>query len=151
MKNISPHSPGWFKTQSRRLRRESTDAERQLWATLRSRQLERCKFRRQVVLGSFIVDFCCFDRRLIVELDGGQHAARTEQDNRRTAELQRRGFRVLRVWDTDVFKNREGILRKIQEALNEEPPSPAPPHSGGSTSPTRSAGGEEISASDSDG
>jgi very-short-patch-repair endonuclease len=130
----------WFKNRSRRLRRGPTEAERLLWALLRSRRLAEHKFRRQVVLGPFIVDFCCFEKRLIVELDGGQHASQTEKDDSRTEELNNRGFRVLRFWDDDVMKNTETVLKVAWNALNNEPPSPALRAS----SPTRSAGGEEI-------
>ena len=85
---------------SRALRRDSTGAEKQLWSILQNRKLGGWKFRRQVVLESFVVDFCCIEARLIVELDGEQHAdARKRYDDARTRELEARGFRVLRFWN----------------------------------------------------
>jgi very-short-patch-repair endonuclease len=109
---------------SKQLRRNETDAERKLWSLLRSRQLDGYKFRRQEVIGPFIVDFCCFDRRLVVELDGGQHAEQIEEDAQRTSELNRRGFRVLRFWDDEVLQKTESVLEVILRALKEPPPSP---------------------------
>jgi len=82
------------------------------------------------------VDFCCFEERLIVELDGGQHALRKVKDDARTAELKDRGFRVLRFWDDDVLKNTEVVLGAIWKALKDGPPHlpfghPLPPASRG--------------------
>jgi very-short-patch-repair endonuclease len=71
------------------------------------------KFRRQVPIGSYIVDFCCEAARLIVELDGGHHAERAAQDTTRTADLEARGYFVLRFWDNDIFHNIDGILETI--------------------------------------
>ena|GEM_PF-465759 len=126
----------WFKSRARSLRKDQTEAERRLWTLLRSRRLAGHKFRRQIVLGPFIVDFCCFEERLIVELDGGQHALRKVKDDARTAELKDRGFRVLRFWDDDVLKNTEVVLGAIWKALKDGPPHlpfghPLPPASRG--------------------
>src|ERR1700752_2079553 len=104
---------------ARRLRRDQTDAERVLWFRLRDRRLAGWKFRRQAPIDRFIVDFVCADARLIVELDGGQHAARAEQDKTRTEVLQSFGYFVLRFWNNDVLANTEGVVETILEALNQ--------------------------------
>ncbi len=101
---------------ARRLRRNSTDAERKLWKLLRDRQLMGVKFRRQVPVGPYVADFLCFEARLVVEVDGGQHAA-SGVDVDRTAHLEREGFWVLRLWNNDVLTNAEGVLAKIALAL----------------------------------
>lgn len=101
---------------ARDLRKELTDTERLLWSQLRRRQVG-CKFRRQQVLGPYIVDFVCIEKKLVVELDGGQHFDQKEYDARRTKWLESRGFRVLRFWDHQVFQELEAVLRVIEEAL----------------------------------
>lgn len=102
-------------------------AEGQLWARLRNRQLEGHKFRRQVPLGRFIVDLACYDARLVIEVDGGQHAERKEEDAARTQWLEERGFRVLRFWNNEVQENIEAVLVRIAEVLeNQKPPHPDP-------------------------
>jgi len=105
-------------SQARVLRRNRTSAEQKLWSRLRNRQLEGYKFRRQVPLGRFIVDFCCYDERLVIELDGGQHAERREEDAACTQWLEDRGFRVLRFWNDEVFENLDGILEVIRSAAS---------------------------------
>jgi len=97
---------------------------------LRRKQLGTHRFRRQVPLGPYIADFVCLDARLIVEVDGGQHAERTTQDGQRTAWLESQNFRVLRFWNNDVLGNIEGVLETILEALKETP-LPNPPPQGG--------------------
>src|SRR5215471_5509338 len=86
------------------MRKESTDAERRMWSRLRNGQLYGLKFRRQVPIGNAIADFVCYEHKLIVEVDGGQHSENAH-DAVRDAELARRGFRVLRFWNTDVMRN----------------------------------------------
>ena len=81
------------------------------------------KFRRQAMMGSFIVDFICFEKKLIIEVDGGQHAD-NEADAIRDQWLTERGYRVLRFWNNDVLSNRDGVLEKIVEHLNHPLPSP---------------------------
>ena len=102
---------------ARGLRRRQTDAERRLWARLRDRRLFGAKFARQVPIGPYVVDFCCRERKLIVELDGGQDAARADYDVGRTALLQALGYRVLRFWDNDALGNTEGVLQRIAQAV----------------------------------
>ena len=108
---------------ARRLRGSMTDAESLLWYRLRAGRLQGWKFRRQVPLGIYVVDFVCQSAALVVEIDGGQHAERIEQDAARTRWLRGRGYRVLRFWNTDVLSNLEGSLQVICDAL---PPSPRP-------------------------
>ena len=96
---------------ARRLRRDQTDAERTLWFRLRDRRLMGMKFRRQMPVASYVVDFCCEAARLIIELDGGQHNEHPEKDARRTAVLEAQGYLVLRFWNNDVLRNTEGCLR----------------------------------------
>ncbi len=111
---------------ARGLRRRQTDAERRIWARLRDRRLLGTKFARQVPIGSYIADFCCRERKLIVELDGGQHAAHADYDVGRTAFLQALGYRVLRFWDNDALSNTDGVLERIAEALSATAARPSP-------------------------
>ncbi len=106
-----------LRDRARELRREMTDAERLLWSRLRRRQMFGDKFRRQQPLGPYIVDFVCLDKRLIVELDGGQHAEQQEYDAERTRWLEEQGFRVLRFWNNQVFDEPESVLRVIADEL----------------------------------
>ncbi len=107
---------------ARQLRMTMTDAERRLWSALRSRRLRGYKFRRQHPLGPFVVDFACIEHRLIVEADGGQHSDNAA-DLRRTAWLQRHGWRVLRFWNNDILANPEGVQETILQALQQPSPS----------------------------
>jgi very-short-patch-repair endonuclease len=109
-------------TRSRRLRRDSTDAERKLWNVLRNGQMNGLKFRRQVEIDGYIADFLCPEKRLIIEVDGGQHTP--ERDARRTEFLESQGFRILRFWNNDVLQNLDGVWTAIEAALT-TPPHPA--------------------------
>ena len=102
---------------ARRLRSNLTDAEQLLWARLRRKQIDGMRFRRQVPISSYVVDFYCHEARLIVEVDGGQHAEQIERDAARTRELEALGFHVIRFWNDDVFENMEGVLERIRETL----------------------------------
>ena len=102
------------------MRREPTDAERALWRLLRARRLCEWKFRPQVRIQPYIVDFVCFETRLIVEADGSQHVENA-CDERRDAFLTEQGFRVLRFWNKEVLTNRDGVLTAILAALEETP------------------------------
>jgi very-short-patch-repair endonuclease len=110
-------------TRARRLRRNATDAEQALWNRLRSRAVNGCKFIRQEPIGPYTVDFICRELRLIVEVDGGQHAENAS-DVMRDAWLAARGYRVLRFWNNDVLGNMVGVLEKIAVAIEEAPPHP---------------------------
>jgi len=103
-----------------------TDAERILWFRLRGRRLAGWKFKRQVPIDRFVVDFVCADGRPIVELDGSQHAVRARQDKERTKTLEEMGYLVLRFWNNDVMRNLDGVLEEILNTLNRH--SPEPPH-----------------------
>jgi len=105
---------------ARDLRQRSTDAERRLWRHLRNRQLDGAKFRRQVPMGPYIVDFLAVDARLVVEIDGGQHAAQEAYDKRRTTWLGRRGLRVIRFWSNEALSNTPGVLEAIRLALRNQ-------------------------------
>jgi very-short-patch-repair endonuclease len=95
------------------LRANQTEVEKRLWSRLRDRGLLGLKFRRQVPLGDFVVDFVCADHPLVVEIDGGQHASSEAADDRGTAWLESRGWRVIRFWNNDVGANVEGVLQVI--------------------------------------
>ena len=111
---------------ARELRRNMTDAERALWQRLKARQLEGFKFRRQEQIGRFIVDFVCFERGLIVEADGGQHAVDREKDQERSRWLNSQGFTVLRFWNNDVLENTDGVMETIRSVCCSSAPSPRP-------------------------
>ncbi len=101
-----------FLSRARQLRRNQTRAELELWMRLRGRQLG-AKFRRQYPVGAYIVDFCCLERQLVIELDGGQHSEQMEADRKRTAYITSRGFRVLRFWNDQVLKDTYAVLDQI--------------------------------------
>ena len=101
---------------ARQMRRDPMDAEKRMWRLLRDRRLGRFKFRRQEALGSYIVDFVCFDQKLIVELDGSQHAD-SGYDARRDAWLASRGFTVMRFWNSEVLTNSAGVQHAIATRL----------------------------------
>jgi very-short-patch-repair endonuclease len=111
---------------ARRLRRNSSDAEQLIWSNLRNRNLQNLKFRRQQPLGNFIVDFVCFEKRVVVELDGSQHAG-SKKDLLRDRWFNRQDFRVLRFWNNEVFENLDGVLERILEVCLSGHPPPAPP------------------------
>jgi very-short-patch-repair endonuclease len=98
---------------ARSLRKRPTDAEKLLWRHLRSKQVYGLKFRRQEAIGRYIVDFVCFEKRLIIELDGGQHAEQQIQDQERDSWFREQGFRTLRFWNNEVLGNIEGVLETI--------------------------------------
>jgi very-short-patch-repair endonuclease len=104
---------------AKQLRRNQTDAERVLWLRLRNRRLKDLKFKRQVPIDRYVVDFCCSDARLIIELDGGLHATRTVEDMNRTRILEAMGYLVLRFWNNDVLQNLEGVLEEILATLKQ--------------------------------
>jgi very-short-patch-repair endonuclease len=108
---------------ARRLRRDATDAELKLWNYLRSRAIDGCKFVRQEPIGPFIVDFVCREKRVIIEVDGGQHAT-DPRDAARDEWLAQHRYCVLRFWNNDVLENIDGVLESIATALRAE----GPPH-----------------------
>ena len=100
---------------ARELRSSMTDAEHRLWKAIRGRSLG-AKFRRQVPIGNYVADFACLPKKLVLEIDGGQHLDNA-QDAARDAWLRSLGFRIFRFWDHEVFRNLEGVLEVIAEAL----------------------------------
>lgn len=100
---------------ARRFRRKMTDAEFKLWKHLRNKQLG-VKFRRQSTIGNYIVDFVSFESKLVIEIDGGQHA-RSNDDKSREKWLTSQGFKVLRFWNNDVLRNIQGVLEKIRKEM----------------------------------
>ncbi|MBC2711708.1 MAG: endonuclease domain-containing protein [Desulfosarcina sp.] len=106
-----------MQNRARKLRKTQTDAERRLWQLLRNRSLAGHKFRRQHPVGPYICDFVCIDRQLVIEVDGGQHAARIEQDKERSAYLESRGYRVVRFWNHEVLAQTEAVLERILNVI----------------------------------
>lgn len=119
---------------ARSLRSNMTDAEKKLWQLLSRKQLEGHRFRRQHPIGGrYIVDFICLEQKLIIELDGGQHAEQQEYDKKRTLFLEKEGYRVLRFWNNEVMENIEAVWDRIMQALTtptadslSPPPNPPP-------------------------
>ncbi len=104
----------------RYLRQNSTDAERLLWGSLRAKRLNGYKFRRQHLISPYIVDFICCERKLIVEVDGGQHDEKQQYDERRTAFLAEKGYTVIRFWNDAIFQEIDNVLGSILVALKKE-------------------------------
>ncbi len=123
-----------IRARARRLRRGATDAERTLWQRLRARRLGGLKFRRQHVVGRYILDFYCHECRLAVELDGGQHyeAEQRRRDDARTAFLEDRGVAVLRYSNLEALRETEAVLEDILRRSQERGPqeNPSPPRRG---------------------
>ncbi len=88
-----------------------------MWYLLRNRRLAGYKFRRQAPIGKYIVDFLCYERRLIIELDGGQHQEQADYDNERTRWLESKGFRVIRFWNNEMLQETDGVQEAILTAL----------------------------------
>ena len=110
------------------LRKRSTDVEMLLWRHLRAKQMEGLKFRRQQPIGQYIVDFVCFEKKIIIEVDGGQHAVETRKDTERDEWLRNQEFKVLRFWNNEVISNTQGVLEKIRiNCLSQSQP-PLNPH-----------------------
>ncbi len=103
-------------SKARSLRRKMTDAEILLWSKLRDRQIGDAKFRRQVPFDRYIADFLCKEHRLVIEVDGGQHAD-SAGDKVRDQAMIASGYRVLRFWNNDVLGNIEGVIEAIRQAL----------------------------------
>lgn len=105
---------------ARQLRRDSTDAEKRKWRALRS-SLPDFKWRRQLPIGPYFADFACFSEKLVIELDGGQHAEAESYDARRTAFLKAQGYRVIRFGNNDVLGNIEGVIQAVTSDLSSSP------------------------------
>lgn len=108
---------------SRILRKNQTPWETKLWRVIRSRQLNRLKFRRQHKVGRHVVDFCCIECRIVIELDGGHHNEDNQMniDIKRQNFIERQGFTVLRFWNSDIDENLEGVVEAIKQAVSPHP------------------------------
>ena len=131
---------GILRDRAKQMRSESTPAEHRLWQMLRAKRLAAYKFKRQLPVDHYIADFACLARRVIVEVDGGQHAD-SPGDARRDTYLQAKGFRVLRFWNDDIFNNEEGVLTSILDALQ----APLPARLGRAAPPPLKGGGTDWS------
>jgi len=125
-------------SKARELRRDGSRAEKICWNLIRDRRNNGVKFRRQHPIGPYFADFACISKKLVIEIDGDHHAFQVEADARRTAAMEREGWRVLRSWANEVVLNPEGIWAAIEIALSDRPVPPSP-----SLSPS---GGEEHEA-----
>src|SRR3990172_7459238 len=105
------------KLRARELRKHPTEVEARLWQHLRLRQIGGYKFRRQQPLGAYIVDFVCLEKKIVVELDGGQHAEQISEDAQRIVWLESQGFQVLRFWNHQVLAEMETVKMVIYHAL----------------------------------
>ena len=110
-----------MKPLARALRHQATDAELLLWKHLRGRRMAGFKFRRQMVVEPYIVDFICLEAKLIVEADGGQHAEQVKDDMRRTAFLETLGYKVMRFWNHEILTNTDAVLEQIHQFLIDIP------------------------------
>jgi len=111
--------PYFLRQRARELRLGATDAEKRLWFFLRSRSLAPYKFRRQYVIGPFIADFCCLEKRLVIELDGSHHAEQIEQDHERADYMASLDFQTLRFWNAEVLHHPQEVVEKIFEVLSQ--------------------------------
>lgn len=117
-----------------------------MWFLLRNRQLNGWKFRRQVPIAGYIADFLCIEAKLIIEVDGGQHAENHEEDERRTAKLIDEGYKVIRFWNTDVLNNLDGVYETIARALpnRKDDRGPLPRGEGLGEGQAMRAGGRDV-------
>lgn len=112
---------------ARSLRSNMTDVERKLWMALKGKQIAGYRFRRQHAIGVYIADFACVERKLVIELDGGQHQNQEAYDKDRSRYLNQQGWQVVRFWNNEVLENLDGVLEVIMEKLGSAPPShPSP-------------------------
>jgi len=119
-------SEGKVLNNAKTLRTHQTEAEQRLWYHLRAHRFMGLKFKRQKPMGYYIVDFVCMERRLIIEIDGGQHAEQVEYDQHRDAWLRSQGYAVLRFWNNEVMQQLDGVLEQIRCTITLSPnPSPA--------------------------
>ena len=117
MRGAVKRIPPTLRSFAQRLRGGQIDAEQKLWMRIRDHQLKGWKFRRQHPIGGYIVDFCCLEGMLIIELDGGQHLKQQESDSERTTYLTGVGFQVLRFWNDDVLMKTDDVLEEILRSL----------------------------------
>jgi very-short-patch-repair endonuclease len=138
--------PDRLTTIARKLRKDATNAERRLWQRLRREQVEGCKFRRQVVLSGFIVDFACYEAQLVVEVDGATHSTDAEiaRDATRDAVVRAQGYAILRFTNDEVYHNLDGVLETVRlKLIALRPPVEAETFDGGATPLPNPQGGRE--------
>jgi very-short-patch-repair endonuclease len=100
------------------LRHNTTDEEKLLWERLRNRKFNGLKFRRQEAVGRFVADFICFEKKILIELDGSQHLEQKERDEERDLWFREQGYKVIRFWNHEVTEDVEGVLERIKQNLN---------------------------------
>lgn len=130
---------------ARKLRADMTEPEKKLWEALRRKHIGGLRFRRQYPLGPYFADFVCLPARLVVEVDGSQHAntKQSAHDLRRTEWLQGENFRVLRFWNVDVLQNLDGVLEVIDAAIRKNPPPDARTQGARPSAPSRKGRGSD--------
>jgi very-short-patch-repair endonuclease len=104
---------------ARKLRKNLTEAEKKLWRVVRKKQLIGLRFRKQVPIGIYIADFICFEKHLIIEIDGGQHCENIEYDKKRTLWLEHQGFQVIRFWNNEVMNDIDAVATVILDICSE--------------------------------
>lgn len=114
-----------LKQNARYLRKNMTDQERKLWQLLRNRQFHGYRFLRQFIIDDYIVDFVCCEKKLIIEIDGGQHneMQNIRYDKKRTEYLESKGYKIIRFWNNEIDNNIDGVYQKLEEIFNIENPS----------------------------
>lgn len=115
-----------MQNRARNLRKNRTDAENRMWYFLRNRRLNGYKFVREKVIGKYIADFVCREKKLIIEVDGGQHMTAAAYDQQRTKDLEAIGYQVIRVWNNEVHENIQGVMETILNLLEKVPPEKKP-------------------------
>ncbi len=123
MEDYTPHYPAKLpediRTWARELRSRMTDAEALLWMLLRNRRMAGAKFRRQCPVGRYILDYYCVEKKLAIELDGGQHADAISYDKKRDEWLLSQGIRVLRFWNNQMLAETEAVMEVIYQVVTE--------------------------------
>lgn len=107
---------------ARNLRTNMTDQERKFWAIVRKEQFHNYRFLRQYIIGNYIVDFICREKKIIIEIDGGQHSENVDYDIARTKFLESKGYKVIRFWNNDIDNNISGVYQKLEDVFDIHPP-----------------------------
>jgi very-short-patch-repair endonuclease len=124
---MKKHPSEGARDRARALRRAMTEAEICVWRMLRARQMDQFRFRRQVPIGRYITDFVCHEARLVIEIDGGQHASTSPREVERNRFIEGQGYRMLRFWNNEVLGNPAGVFATIAAVLAASSPPPHPP------------------------
>ena len=111
-----------LKTNAKNLRKNMTDQEKKIWSIIRNRQFYNFRFLRQCIIGNYIVDFLCKARKIIIEIDGGQHNENLNKnyDNKRTMYFESKGYKVVRFWNNEIDSNIKGVFLNLKEVFNIE-------------------------------